>query len=293
VQPSGPEIFQRTPARLGEGPCWHPRRQTVWWVDILGRKLFESGPDGGPVRTLDLPQMPGAVAPASDGRLIAALHHGVFLCDPDSGTLMPFAVPPGHDPAVFRFNDGKVDPQGRFWAGTIALDSRPQQSTLYRFDGDKSCAVQRAAVSISNGLAWSPDGRTLYYVDSPTRQVQAFPFEGERGTLGPPRIAFELAEDDGWPDGCCMDAEGCLWLGHWGAAKLTRWDPATGRRLRTVPLPVNNVTSCAFGGAKLDRLFITTAVDADAKKPEPEAGFIFCLDPGVAGLPPSEFHLDG
>ncbi len=287
----GPEIFQRTPARLGEGPGWHPRRQTVWWVDILGCKLFESGPDGGPVRTLALPQMPGAIAPMHDGRLIAALHQGVFLCDPDSGALTPFAVPAGHDPQVFRFNDGKVDPQGRFWAGTLALDSRPGQSKLFRFGGDRSCAVMRENVSISNGLAWSPDGRTLCYVDSPTRQVQAFPFDGELGVLGQPRLAFQLAEGDGWPDGCCMDAEGCLWLAHWGAGKLTRWDPAKGKLLRTVPLPVSNVTSCAFGGAKLDRLFITTAVDPDAKKPEPEAGFTFCLDPGVAGLSPGEFLL--
>ena len=288
---AAPDIFQRTPAQLGEGPCWHARRGTVWWIDILGRKLFESDPSGGPVHTIDLSHMPGAIAPTSDGRLIAALHHGVFLCDPATSALTPFAVPSGHDPAVFRFNDGKVDPQGRFWAGTLALDSRPNQSKLYRFGGDRGCTVHRTQVSISNGLAWSPDGRTLYYVDSPTRQVQAFPFDGEHGTLGAPRVAFHLADGDGWPDGCCMDAEGCLWLGHWGAAKLTRWDPATGRRLRTVPLPVTHVTSCAFGGAKLDRLFITTAVDPEAKKPEPEAGFLFCLDPGVTGQPIAEFRL--
>ena len=288
---AAPDIFQRTPAQLGEGPCWHARRGTVWWIDILGRKLFESDPSGGPVRTIDLSQMPGAIAPTSDGRLIAALHHGVFLCDPATSALTPFAVPSGHDPAVFRFNDGKVDPQGRFWAGTLALDSRPNQSKLYRFGGDRGCTVHRTQVSISNGLAWSPDGRTLYYVDSPTRQVQAFLFDGEHGMLGAPRVAFHLADGDGWPDGCCMDAEGCLWLGHWGAAKLTRWDPATGRRLRTVPLPVTHVTSCAFGGAKLDRLFITTAVDPEAKKPEPEAGFLFCLDPGVTGQAIAEFRL--
>jgi len=288
-----PEIFQRTPARLGEGPCWHARRRTIWWIDILGRKLFESGPDGGPVRTLELPQMPGCIAPVEDGRLIAALHEGVFLCDPDSGALTPFAVPAGHNPQVFRFNDGKVDPQGRFWAGTLALDSRPRQAKLYRFGGDGACAAMRSEVSISNGLAWALDGRTFYHIDSPTRQVQASAFDGEQGTLGPARIAFKLAATDGWPDGCCLDAEGCLWVAHWGAGKLTRWDPVRGRRLRTVTLPVANVTSCAFGGVKLDRLFITTAVDPDAKTPESEAGFTFCLDAGVVGLPPAEFRLRG
>lgn len=288
---SRPEIFQRTPARLGEGPCWDARRQTLWWIDILGRKLFACAAHGGPVRAVNLPEMPGCAVVADDGRLALALHHGVQLWEPASGVLTPFSVPSGHDPKVFRFNDGKVDPQGRFWAGTLTLDARSQQSHLFRFDAQGRATVMREGVSVSNGLAWSPDGRTLYYVDSPTRQVQAFAFDGETGALGVGRVAFVLAEDEGWPDGCCMDVEGCLWLGHWGAGRLTRWDPAKGRRLQTILLPVTNVTSCAFGGAKLDRLFITTAVDAEAKTPEPEAGFTFCLEPGVTGHPATEFHV--
>ncbi len=288
---SRPEIFQRTSARLGEGPCWDVRRQRLWWIDILGRKLFSCAAEVGPVRTIDLPEMPGCVVVADDDRLVVALHRGVQLCDPATGTLTPFSVPAGHNAEIFRFNDGKVDPQGRFWAGTLALDSRPRQSHLFRFDGTGHATVMRDGVTVSNGLAWSPDGRTLYYVDSPTRQVQAFAFDGTSGSLGPGRTAFALAADEGWPDGCCMDAEGCLWLGHWGAGRLTRWDPVKGRCLATYRLPVANVTSCAFGGPKLDRLFITTAVDDAAKTPEPEAGFTFCLEPGVTGLSPNEFRL--
>ena len=242
---------------------------------------------------MDLPEMPGCVVVADDGRLVVALHRGVQFCDPNTGALSPFSVPAGHNPEIFRFNDGKVDPQGRFWAGTLALDSRPRQSHLFRFDAQGRATIILEGVSISNGLAWSPDGRTLYYVDSPTRQVQAFAFDGESGTLGAGRVAFALGDDEGWPDGCCMDAEGCLWLGHWGAGRLTRWDPVHGRRLQTVSLPVENVTSCAFGGTKLDRLFITTAVNPDAKVLEPEAGFVFCLEPGVPGLPATEFRLTG
>jgi len=291
VPSSRPEIFQRTPARLGEGPCWDVRGQKLWWIDILGRKLFSCAADGGLVRTLDLPEMPGCVAVADDGRLVVALHRGVQLCDPATGTLTPFSVPAGHNPEIFRFNDGKVDPQGRFWAGTLALDSRPGQSRLFRFDGQGRATVMREGVSISNGLAWSPDGRTLYYVDSPTRLVQAFAFDAASGSLGAGRTALALRADEGWPDGCCMDAEGCLWLGHWGAGRLTRWDPVKGRCLATHRLPVANVTSCVFGGAKLDRLFITTAVDDAAKTAEPEAGFTFCLEPGVTGLQPNEFLL--
>ncbi len=286
-----PEIFQRTPAQLGEGPCWDVRHKLLWWVDILGRKLLASAADGGAVEVFDLPEMPGCVVAADDGQLLIAMHRGVQRFDLTTHALRPFGVPAGHDPAVFRFNDGKVDPAGRFWAGTLALDSRPRQSRLFRFDAKGHATVMREGVSISNGLAWAPDGRTLYYVDSPTRQVQAFPFDLERGTLGEPRVAFALADGEGWPDGCCMDAEGCLWLGHWGAGRLTRWDPVKGRCLATYRFPVANVTSCAFGGPKLDRLFVTTAVDSDAKTPEPEAGFVFVLEPGVTGHPPTECRL--
>ena len=227
--------------------------------------------------------MIGAVVPTRSGGLVAALRDGIYSVDPDSGAAALFAAAPSHDPKNFRFNDGKVDPLGRFWAGTLALDSRPGQSRLYRVDADRSVQVIREGVSISNGLAWSPDARTLYYIDSPTRMVQAFAFDLEQGTLGPPRVAISLGDDDGFPDGCCMDVEGCLWVAHWGAGKVTRWEPETARLLSTISLPVANVTSCAFGGARRDQLFITTAVDDSRPGSEPEAGYLFRIEPGVTG----------
>jgi sugar lactone lactonase YvrE len=243
-------------------------------------------------RTISVAQLPGAIAPTSDGRFLAALHHGLYLLAPDKGALESFAPLPAHDPREFRCNDGKVDPQGRFWVGTLSLTGRVGESRLFRVSRDGQVAVMREQVTISNGLAWSPDGRVLYYVDSPTRRVQAFDFDGEHGTLHGARTAFSLGDTDGWPDGCCMDAAGCLWLAHWGAGKLTRWDPVAGRRLLTVKLPVTNVTSCAFGGQKLDRLFITTAApDAPNAAPEPEAGFLFTFDAGVSGAPVPVFAL--
>jgi len=286
------EIAQRVPAQLGEGPCWHAARGTLWWLDITGRKLFEWDLAADTPRAVSIAQLPGSIAPTSDGRFLAALQHGLYLVSPDKGTLEPFAPVPGHDPQHFRFNDGKVDPQGRFWAGTLSLTGRTEESRLYRITRDRQVVVARERVTISNGLAWSPDGRTLYYVDSPTKRVQAFDFDGEHGTLSGARTAFALDADEGWPDGCCMDAAGCLWLAHWGAGRITRWDPAKGRRLLTVPLPVTNVTSCAFAGPRFDRLFITTAApDAPGAAAEPEAGFLFTLDPGVSGQPVPVFAL--
>lgn len=286
------ELALRAPALLGEGPCWHAARGTLWWLDITGRRFFEWDLRAAAPRVLPVPQLPGSIAPARDGRFVAALHEGLYLVAPADGALEPFATLPDHDPRQFRCNDGKVDPQGRFWAGTLSLTGRTGQSRLFRVGADRAVAVRREGVTISNGLAWSPDGRTLYYVDSPTRRVQAFAFDGADGTLHDARTAFALEADEGWPDGCCMDAAGGLWLGHWGAGRLTRWDPVAGRRLLTVHLPVTHVTSCAFAGPKLDRLFITTAApDAPGAAPEPEAGCLFTLDPGVPGLPIPVFAL--
>jgi sugar lactone lactonase YvrE len=225
----------------------------------------------------------GALAPTVGGGLVAALRDGIYLLDPDSGAASLFAAAPGHDPALFRFNDAKVDPRGRFWAGTMALDGRAGQSRLYRIGADRAVQTMREGVTISNGLAWSPDARTLYYIDSPTRTVQAFAFDLEQGTIGAPRVVITFGEADGWPDGCCMDVEGGLWIAHWGAAKVTRWEPVAGKLLGTVSLPVSNVTSCAFGGPKRDQLFITTAVDDNQAGAEPEAGHLFRIDPGVTG----------
>lgn len=261
----------------------------MWWIDIDEKKAFESRLDGGAVRTLTFAQPVGAVAPTRQGYLIAALGDGIYLIDPENGAPTKFSIPPEHDPKIFRFNDGKVDPRGRYWAGSLAYDDRREQSRLYRFDADGRSSVMHEGVSISNGLAWTADGTRLYYIDSPTKRVVEFPFDLERGTLGPPRTAITLGEADGWPDGCSMDAEDNLWVAHWGAAKLTRWEPRTGRLLDTIKFPVENVTSCAFGGEKLDQLFVTTARNAATADREPEAGYIFRVEPGVTGLPVAAF----
>lgn len=278
------EIFQRVPASLGEGPCWDSARQILWWVDIRGKKVHEASLEDRPSRVLPLDQMVGAVTLTDQGGLLAALQDGIYLLDPTTGATKKFANAPHHDAIHFRFNDAKVDPQGRLWAGTLALDGRRGQSRLYRVDGDATVTPMVEQVSVSNGLAWTADGRTMYYIDSPTRTVQAFAFDPEKGVLGASRVVITFSESDGWPDGCCIDAEDKLWIGHWGGSKLTRWDPMAGRLLQTIGLPVSNVTSCAFGGPKLDHLFITSAVDDEGGKQEPEAGFVFCIKPGVTGV---------
>jgi sugar lactone lactonase YvrE len=170
----------------------------MWWVDITGRKVFEAPPAAGPARTIDCSQMIAALAPTRSGGLIGALHHGIYLIEPDSGEMRRFAQPPEHDPAHFRFNDAKVDPAGRFWAGTLALDGRPRAACLYRIADDGATTVMERGVSISNGLAWSADGGTLYYIDSPTRCVQAFPYTVADGTLGPGEVVIRFTAGARW-----------------------------------------------------------------------------------------------
>ena len=279
----GVEVFHAGPAQLAEGICWHEARQTLWWVDILGQRLFEADAAGQKVRSIACPQVVSALAPTRDGRLVGALSDGIYLLEPDSGALALFSRPPEHDPARCRFNDAKVDPAGRFWAGTMARDGAGTEGRLYRFDGDGSNHAVLAGVGISNGLAWSQDADTLYYIDSPTRAVQAFSFEPATGTLGAGKVALRLAEADGLPDGCAMDAEGHLWIAHWGGGKVTRWDLRKARQLGEIRLPVPHVTSCAFGGSRRDQLYITTAKGDEPATALPEAGWVFRADPGTVG----------
>lgn len=282
------DVFCRTPAELGEGPLWHPQRQTFWWVDITGGRLFEARLDGSAPRILPLAGLPSALVPARDGGLIVPRCDGIHHVDATTGEAQRIACPPEHDPLRVRFNDAKCDPAGRLLAGTVALDARPEAARLYRFAEDGSSQVVRDQVSISNGLAWSADGGTFYYIDSPTKLVLAFRYDAESDQLGAPRVAVDLRDRPGLPDGCCIDADDRLWIAHWGESCVTCWDPQHGRHLATIAFPASQITNCTFGGERLDRLFVTSAaIDLPPAKRaiEPLAGCVFCADVGVVGPP--------
>ena len=184
---------------------------------------------------------------------------------------------------------------GRFWAGSMAYDFAAGAGSLWRVNPDFSCIRQRHGLTISNGLAWSQDRGTLYFIDSPTRQVLAFPLTSSGDFSGEPIPCITIPEDwDAVPDGMCIDAEGMLWIALFGGGALTRWDPASGLLLERLELPCRQVTSCCFGGPNLDQLFVTTArreMDAAAIKAEPLAGGLFQADVGVKGLPADCFQL--
>ena len=281
-------------AGLAEGPCWWVEKQVLLWVDIEASRIGLFDPQTGRNNFLHLPAHVGAVVPTSVGDLLLATAAGLMRLDPSSEAVTLLSDPEADRPGN-RFNDGKCDPWGRFWAGTMAYDFQPLAGALWRLDGDGRITRQRSQLTISNGLAWSQDRETLYFIDSPTLHVMAFPLSSAGEIVGEPTICLQIPKAwDALPDGMCIDAEGMLWIALFGGGCVTRWDPISGQLLERLELPCRQVTSCCFGGPNLDQLFITTArreMDAEAIKAEPLAGGLFQADVGVKGWPADCFQV--
>lgn len=278
------EIVVRDPAKLGEGPRWSQREKCLWWIDIMGRRVLRWDPASGDLRTWPVPGDIGMLAERASGGLVTALRDGLYAFDPATGTSTPLGVSHVQDVGAFRFNDGACDAAGRLWVGTIGPKGKAH---YYRFDPGLARTLIRDDVTCSNGIAWSSDGATMYYIDTPTSAVMAYPFDGGNGTidLAAGKAVITIATDQGHPDGCCIDAEGMLWIGLWGGGAVLRCDPGSGRTIGRITVPgARNVTACSFGGPALDVLYITTAGGGDPKQPE-NAGFLFAAHPGVHGLP--------
>ena len=281
------------PARLGESPLWHPVEQALYWCDIPGHQLHRYRPETGEHRQWDLPSEPACCVPLAGGGVLLAMRDGIWCFDPDRGQRSLVAAPP-YDPAGERFNDGKADAQGRFWVGTID-DLREPRAALYCLSGGR---VQRMAdgITASNGLAFSPDGATMYWADTKAHAVYAFDLDGRDGSLSQRRVFQQfalradgqsLASYGGRPDGATVDAEGAYWVAMFEGQRLLRFSPG-GELLAELPLPVRCPTMPCFGGADLKTLFITTA---RAHRPEQElaqqplAGCVLQLRVAVPGLP--------
>ena len=281
-------------AELGESPVWDERHACLWWVDIKrGVVHRDDAADTPPARQpahapLQLGEEVGAVALRERGGLVLAVRSGVLLVD--DLTAPPRRLANLAAPGV-RFNDAKCDPAGRLWAGTLADDGRAGGGRLYRVQPDGRAQVALGGVTVSNGLDWSPDGRTLYYVDSATQRIDAIAFDPQSGTLGHRRPLIEIPAEEGIPDGLTVDAEGFIWLALFGGGAVLRIAP-DGARERTVRVPVSHPTSCAFGGPDLTDLYVTSAakdLSAEQRRRQPAAGAVLRLRPGVRGRPASCF----
>ena len=280
----------QTRAELGEGPLWVARENALYWVDIIQKQVHRLSLADGSQKTWQFATPITSLAARAQGGFVCTMREGFAFVDLDTDTLEPIALPEPHLPSN-RFNDGKVDPHGRYWAGSMDNEQVAASGSLYRLDPDHSLHHMDSGYTITNGPAFSADGRTLYHTDSVARVIYAFDWDAQ-GALANKRVWVRLTEAaEGAPDGMTVDSEGCVWLCHFGGARLTRYAP-TGEVLQVVPLPVPNVTSCTFAGAGLDTLYITTAVTgltAAEREKYPLAGSLFSYQPGVRGLPTPYF----
>lgn len=284
------ELIFEARATLGEGALWDARRQELLWVDIQGMRCWRSDPSAGRHESYEVGQMVGTVVPRRAGGVMLAVHRGLARFDFATRTLTMVADPENN--AQLRFNDGKCDPAGRFWAGTMPLGASGPLGSLFCLHADGRCERKLTGVRVSNGLAWSRERRTMYYIDTPTQQVVAFDYDEATGDIQRPRPVIEIDRRDGHPDGMTMDAEGNLWIALWDGGAVVCHDPRNGRRLARIAVPAARTTSCAFGGPRLDQLYITTAragLTAAQLAGQPLAGGLFCAVPGVVGLPAQEF----
>lgn len=279
------ELVVNVGALLGEGPSWDARRKVLYWVDILEKKVYMYNPVTDINYVIELDQYVGTVAPTESGNLILALQHGFFTMDLNTKQLTKIVDPEERIPDN-RFNDGKCDVRGRFWAGTMSLKDVRGAGNLYRLDDDHNVKTIIQNVTISNGIAWRPDNKIMYHIDTPTRQVAAYDFEVETGAIRNKRVVIEIPEEMGSPDGMTVDEEGMLWVAKWGGFQVGRWNPNTGELIDSVGVPAPLVTSCSFGGENMDELYITTArvgLNNDTLQKYPKAGGLFRIKTDVKG----------
>ena len=283
------EVEHLLPARnkLGEGPLWHPGEKALYWVDIEGDSFQCYFPDTGKQETFPVGQPVGCLAFREKGGLLLALRDGIGFWDLKTGSL-EMITNPEESRENARFNDGKVDRQGRFWAGTIGDDD---QSALYRLDPNGSVHTMETGITISNGIGWSPDDKTMYYTDSAVRRIYAYDFNPASGEISNRRDFVKVPTTEGFPDGLTIDSEGFIWSAQWDGWRVTRYDP-DGKVERVVYMPVQRPTSCVFGGEDLSLLFITSAWtglhETDLRE-QPLAGDLFLIQTEITGKPVNYF----
>jgi len=279
-------------AELGEGPAWDDLRNLIYWVDILRGEINCYSPQTGKMDTCKINQPVGAIALTLTGNLIGAVKSGFAHID-FAGGQVDIIDQPEADLPKNRFNDGKCDPAGRFWAGSMNLDEKSPTGNLYTLGKDLNVSLKIPHVTISNGMAWNSRHDTFYYIDSPKLTVQAYDYDIHSGTLANPRPAIKFDKYQGYPDGMTIDSEDMLWIAFFDGWQVSRWDPHIGKCLRQIRMPVSRPTSCTFGGADFGDLYITTAsigLQPDELSEQPLAGQLLVIkNLGYCGIPGDRF----
>lgn len=273
------ECISDVKSLLGEGPIWDADSNKVYWVDILQGMIHELSTKDRSIRSISTQEMIGAVSLCTNGQLLAALKSGLAYINSNSGAKEHLTHAEAELPNN-RYNDGKCDPAGRFWIGTMSLNEEPGAGNLYQFTTDIGIQKKLSNVTISNGLAWSLDNKTFYYIDTPCFEVWAYDYDINTGNIENKKVVIQIPPSEGYPDGMSIDEEGMLWIAHWDGWQVARWNPNTGEKLLSVQIPAARVTSCCFGGPNLNDLYITTAKVGLSKEDEalqPLAGSLFYI----------------
>lgn len=270
-------------AVLGEGPVWVVREQALYWLDIKGRRLFRI--NDKEFREWPTPMRVGSIAPREGGGFIAGTDGGFYTVEVGDELAFTRLFDPEEDLPDNRFNDGKVDRDGRFWAGTMDDTEQAAVGTLYRLEDINRSTIIDQGYGVTNGPAFSPNGDWMYHTDSVRRRIYRFPLAPD-GTVGAREIFLHFSAQEGYPDGMTVDAEGCLWVAFWDGWAVRRFGPDAAL-LDTIEVPVQRPTSIAFGGLDLDRMYITSArvgLDETALAVQPYAGALFMVEAGIKGI---------
>ncbi|WP_323788738.1 SMP-30/gluconolactonase/LRE family protein [Psychroserpens sp.] len=282
-------------SKLGEGAFWNHKTNELYWIDVLDQKLHIYNPETYTNRSLETPSSIGTVVPSEDkNEAIIALQDGIYIMDTrNSYTELLSDVE--RDMPGNRFNDGKCDPSGRFWVGSMAFSQEQYEANLYMVNAKGEALLKKDSVTISNGIVWSKDQRTMYYIDTPTSEIKAYDYDDAKGDISNERVIVKINDSLGFPDGMAIDEHDNLWVGMWNGNAVLQFDSKTGEILSKVEVPAHNVTSCAFGGDNLDVLYITTAnidMTEDEQKRFPLAGSIFKVKTEVKGVKSSFFKSE-
>jgi sugar lactone lactonase YvrE len=290
LMPSTFECVLDIQASLGECPVWSVDERVLYWVDINAPSLNRFDPQSGRNVAWAMPESIGCFGLRAQGGFIVALRGGVWLADREGRLERRIANAP-YDPAHHRCNDGRVDRQGRFWVGVMNEKRDAATARLYRLDSETGLTPMLSGLLISNGLAWSPDSRTMYHADTPTRTISAFDFDPATGAISNRRVFAHFFDETDRPDGAAVDSEGCYWIAFYDGGKVMRISPR-GEILAEFSLPAMCPTMCAFGDADLRTVYVTSARqrrDAEELARLPQSGGIFALRVDVPGMPEPKF----
>lgn len=272
-------------AILGEGPVYDKDLNRLYWVDIEGKKIIVNDLNTGTETFYDMPDLVSSLCVIDDKRVIATIRHAFYIVDLSKNSLQKVAEVETEIESN-RFNDGKCDKLGRYWAGTMNMIERKPTGNFYKLEGNKIVKVLEG-LTISNGLGWDIEDKVMYLIDTPTRKVFMFDFDLQRGEIYNKKIAVDFGNEPGNPDGMAVDEEGFIWVAHWGGGKVSRWNPRNGKKVFEIKVPATYVTSVTFGTPEMNYVFISTA----GKSQDPLAGKLFTTRVDVRGLPNYRFKI--